>query len=164
VTAKHCAAEVLEVFDERHHVVPVGRVLMGHNVDLALLEVHGALPWHGLEPRQSSTLSIGERLCAWRFERGLGGVARERICGHIVRLTPRAGAPPLIELNHPYPPGTSGSALVDRDGRIAGVVVATNTDVGLAEPIDTVLAWDEASGSLGRSRASSLPVAKCTVP
>ncbi len=164
VTAKHCAAEVLEVFDERHRVVPVGRSFVGNDVDLALLDVRGTLPWRGLEPRKCATLQVGERLCAWRFERAASGVSRERICGRVVRLSPRAGAPPLIELNHPYPPGTSGSALVDRDGRIAGVVVASNTDVGVAEPIDTVLAWDEAGGALPRTKASSLPISKCTTP
>ena len=156
VTARHCATDVLAVFDETHHVVPVGQSLVGENIDLALLDVQGPLPWSGLEPRRSSTLQLGERLCAWRFERGIGGVERQRICGKLVRRVERAGAAPLIELSHPYPPGTSGSALVDRDGRIAGVVVASTADSGIAEPIDAILTWDEANSSVSRLARTSL--------
>jgi hypothetical protein len=42
-------------------------------------------------------------------------------------------------MNHPYPAGTSGSALVDREGRVVGIVVASNGITGVAEPIEGVL-------------------------
>jgi hypothetical protein len=42
-------------------------------------------------------------------------------------------------MSHPYPAGTSGSALVDRRGRVVGIVVASTGYAGLAEPIEGVL-------------------------
>jgi hypothetical protein len=42
-------------------------------------------------------------------------------------------------MNHPYPAGTSGSALVDREGRVVGIVIASTGVTGLAEPIEGVL-------------------------
>src|SRR3954470_17882592 len=136
VTARHCANEVLEVFDEQHRVEPTGRTHPPGDVDIALLDVAGKLPWGGLEPRAAATLEIGERLCAWRIERKLSGLlARERICARLLRTLARASAAPLLVLSHPYPRGTSGSALVDRDGKVVGVVVASTGEEGLAEPI-----------------------------
>jgi hypothetical protein len=139
VTARHCAQEVLEVFDEKHHVQPLSATQVPGDVDIALLNVAGKLPWDGLEPRAAATLEVGERLCAWRLERREGGLARERICARFLRGTPRPDAAPLLVLSHPYPRGTSGSALVDRSGRVVGVVVASTGEEGIAEPIDTLL-------------------------
>lgn len=140
VTARHCADHrVLEVLDEEHHVEPVQQVDAAGEVDLSVLEVVGKLPWPGLEMGSSASLPIGERLCAWRMRRGLSGMARERICAKVARREERAGADPLIVMNHPYPAGTSGSALVDREGRVVGIVVASTGLAGLAEPIEGVL-------------------------
>jgi hypothetical protein len=140
VTARHCADHrSLEVMDEQHRITPLEQVDALGEVDLSVLEVSGKLPWAGLEMRSAATVALGERLCAWRMRRGLDGIVRERICARVLRRTERAGDDPLLVMSHPYPAGTSGSALVDREGRVVGIVVASTGFVGLAEPIDGVL-------------------------
>jgi hypothetical protein len=140
VTARHCADHrMLEVLDEEHHVTPIQQVDAAGEVDLSVLEVAGKLPWPGLEMGSSAAVPIGERLCAWRMRRGVSGIERERICAKVARRDERAGADPLLVMNHPYPAGTSGSALVDREGRVVGIVVASTGLSGLAEPIEGVL-------------------------
>jgi hypothetical protein len=140
VTARHCADHrSLEVLDDDHLVTPINQVDAGGDVDLAVLELGGKVPWAGLEMRTAASVAVGERLCAWRMRRSFSGIARERICARLVRQKDRLGAPPLLVMNHPYPAGTSGSALVDREGRVVGIVVASTGLTGLAEPIDGIL-------------------------
>jgi trypsin-like peptidase len=140
VTARHCADHrSLEVLDEEHHVTPIEQVDAGGDVDLSVLELGGQMPWPGLEMAPAASVPIGERLCAWRMRRALSGITRERICARLVRREDRPGADPLLVMSHPYPAGTSGSALVDREGRVVGIVVASNGITGLAEPIEGVL-------------------------
>jgi S1-C subfamily serine protease len=55
----------------------------------------------------------------------------------------------LLIMSHPYPHGASGSPLVDRAGRAVGIVVATTSEIGIAEPIDAVI-------TLAERRASTL--------
>jgi hypothetical protein len=142
VTARHCADHrALDVLDDEHEVVPTGQFDAEGDVDLAVLDVPGKLPWSGLEIAPAAAVAIGERLCAWRMRRVLGGIARERICARLARRQPRQGADPLLVMNHPYPAGTSGSALVDREGRVVGIVVASTGMSGVAEPIDGVAKW-----------------------
>jgi Trypsin-like peptidase domain len=141
VTARHCADHrSLEVLDENHRVTPVDQVDAAGDVDLSVLEVAGKVPWPGLEMRSAASVVVGERLCAWRMQRSPTGILRERICAKVARRDERPGAAPLLVMGHPYPAGTSGSALVDRDGRVVGIVVASTGLTGLAEPIDGVLA------------------------
>jgi hypothetical protein len=140
VTARHCADHRnLEVLDEEHRVTPVEQVDAAGDVDLAVLEVAGKVPWPGLEMRPAASVVVGERLCAWHMHQGPSGIVRERICAKVVRRDERPGAAPLLVMGHPYPAGTSGSALVDREGRVVGIVVASTGLTGLAEPIDGVL-------------------------
>jgi hypothetical protein len=140
VTARHCADHRnVEVLDETNHLTPIRQVDAAGEVDLSVLEIDGKLPWEGFEMASAATVPIGERLCAWHIWRGTSGLLRERICAQLVRRQERAGADPLLVLNHPYPAGTSGSALVDREGRVVGIVVASTGVTGLAEPIDGVL-------------------------
>jgi S1-C subfamily serine protease len=140
VTARHCADHrMVEVLDEDHHVSPIQQVDAAGEVDLSVLEVAGKLPWPGLEMGSSAAVTIGDRLCAWRMRRGPSGIEHERICAKVARRDERAGADPLLVMNHPYPAGTSGSALVDREGRVVGIVVASTGLSGIAEPIEGVL-------------------------
>ena len=140
VTARHCADHrSLEVLDEEHHVTPIEQVDAGGEVDLSVLELGGQVPWPGLEMAPAASVPIGDRLCAWRMHRGISGITRERICARLVRRVDRPGADPLLVMNHPYPAGTSGSALVDREGRVVGIVVASDGITGVAEPIEGVL-------------------------
>src|SRR5262245_33619513 len=140
VTARHCADHrALEVLDEDHHVTPIQQVDAAGEIDLSVLEIGGKVPWPGLEMGSSASVPIGERLCAWRLRRGPSGITHERICAKVARRDERAGADPLLVMNHPYPAGTSGSALVDREGRVVGIVVASTGLTGLAEPIEGVL-------------------------
>jgi hypothetical protein len=140
VTARHCADHRnVEVLDEEHHLTPIRQIDAAGEVDLSVLEVDGKVPWEGFEMASAANVQIGERLCAWHLWRGQSGLSRERICAQLVRRQERVGADPLLVLNHPYPAGTSGSALVDREGRVVGIVVASTGVSGLAEPIDGVL-------------------------
>jgi hypothetical protein len=140
VTARHCADHRnVQVLDEEHHLTPIRQVDAAGEVDLSVLEVDEKLPWPGFEMASAASLPIGERLCAWHMWRGPNGILRERICARLIRRQERVGADPLLVLNHPYPAGTSGSALVDREGRVVGIVVASTGVSGLAEPIDGVL-------------------------
>jgi hypothetical protein len=139
VTARHCADHrLLEVLDDEHEVTPIAQIDAEGDVDLSMLEVAGKLPWSGLEIAPALAIPIGDRLCAWRMRRGTTGIARERICARLVRRQARPGADPLLVMNHPYPAGTSGSALVDREGRVVGIVVASTGMSGIAEPIEGV--------------------------
>jgi hypothetical protein len=140
VTARHCADHRnVEVLDEAYHLTPIRQIDAAGEVDLSVLEVDGKVPWEGFEMASAASVPIGERLCAWHLWRGQAGLSRERICAQLIRRQERAGADPLLVLNHPYPAGTSGSALVDREGRVVGIVVASTGVSGLAEPIDGVL-------------------------
>ena len=140
VTARHCADHRrLAVLDNEHQVTPVREIDADGDVDLSLLEVAGPLPWAGLEAAPSSSAAPGDRLCAWHMWRTEAGIERERICARLLRREERKGAEPLLVMSHPYPAGTSGSALVDRRGRAVGIVVASNGFSGLAEPIEE--AW-----------------------
>ncbi|HMJ52215.1 MAG TPA: serine protease [Polyangiaceae bacterium] len=140
VTARHCADHRnVEVLDEQHHLTPIRQVDAAGEVDLSVLEVDGKLPWEGFEMASAASVPLGERLCAWHMWRGPSGLLRERICARLIRRQERVGADPILVLNHPYPAGTSGSALVDREGRVVGIVVASTGVSGLAEPIDGVL-------------------------
>jgi hypothetical protein len=140
VTARHCADHRnVEVLDEQHQLTPTRQIDAAGEVDLSVLEVDGKVPWEGFEMASAATVPLGERLCAWHMWRGPSGLLRERICAQLVRRQERVGADPLLVLNHPYPAGTSGSALVDREGRVVGIVVASTGVSGLAEPIDGVL-------------------------
>ncbi len=140
VTARHCADHRnVEVLDEAHHLTPTRQIDAAGEVDLSVLEVAGKLPWEGFEMASAANVPLGERLCAWHMWRGPSGIQRERICAQLIRRQERIGSDPLLVLNHPYPAGTSGSALVDRDGRVVGIVVASTGVSGLAEPIEGVL-------------------------
>lgn len=140
VTAGHCADHrSLEVLDEQHEATPMKQIDARAGVDLAVLQMDGPIAWPGLVMRSASSVPIGERLCAWHMRRVDAGIARERICGRVVRREPRAIGAPLLVMNHPYPAGTSGSALVDHAGRVVGIVVASTGLTGLAEPIDELL-------------------------
>jgi hypothetical protein len=140
VTARHCAGHRdVEVLDEQYHVTPIRQVDAAGSVDLSVLEVEGKIPWGGLEMGSAASVPLGQRLCAWHIWRGPSGIARERICARLLRREERPGADPLLVMSHPYPAGTSGSALVDPEGRVVGIVVASTGYGGLAEPIDGVL-------------------------
>jgi len=140
VTARHCADHRnVEVADEQHRLTPIRQVDAAGEVDLSVLEADGKLPWEGFEMATAASVPIGARLCAWHMRRGPTGILRERICAQLIRRQERASADPLLVMNHPYPAGTSGSALVDREGRVVGIVVASTGISGLAEPIDGIL-------------------------
>lgn len=136
VTAKHCVGENIAIFDETSALDVSGYESARGDVDLARLEVRGPLPFGSLPVRPSETLSSGERLCAHRVEEGLGSPRRQTVCGRFDRFVERSAAPPLLRVRVPFPRGTSGSPLVDASGRVVGVVVATEGETGLAEPIE----------------------------
>lgn len=139
VTAKHCVGRRLELFDEAHRVAVRARHDAGGDTDVTLLELAGEVPWKGLAVRGAETLVPGERLCAWKVERDGENVVRQQVCGRFLRRASRDVGPPLLIVRHPFPHGTSGSALVDARGRAVGVVVATQQETGIAEPIEAAI-------------------------
>ncbi len=124
--------------DGDHAVSPIGQIDAPGDVDLSVLELAGEPPWQGLTMRAAASVAAGERLCAWRMHRDGDVIVRERICGRLTGRKARPGAAPLLVMSHAYPAGTSGSALVDRSGRVVGIVVASTGLAGLAEPIEGV--------------------------
>jgi hypothetical protein len=139
VTALHCAEEALELFDGQSWLRPRATAKAADGIDLAVLDFGAGPAWPGLTMRPASTVPLGERLCAWHVTHGPLGLRRERICARVVARKLRAVGSPWLVMSHPYPAGTSGSPLVDVEGRAVGVVVASDGVVGLAEPIEGVL-------------------------
>jgi hypothetical protein len=139
ITASHCAGDGLALFDGDRWLSPRATKRSTDGSDLAVLEF-AATAWSGLPLRLSSSLAIGERLCAWHMSRGATGVRRESICGRLIERRDRPSGYAWLVIGHPYPSGTSGSPLVDADGRVVGVVVASDGMAGFAEPIEAVFA------------------------
>ncbi|MCC6648522.1 MAG: trypsin-like peptidase domain-containing protein [Polyangiaceae bacterium] len=138
VTAGHCEGTQPVFFDERGKMKPTVRRDLAGGPDVAVFDLVGKSPWKPFAVRDSATLRQGETLCAFRTTRALFGVSRERVCGAFVGRTTRldfSGRPRLV-VNHPYVKGTSGSPLFDSAGRVVGVVVATTSNEGFAEPIE----------------------------
>jgi hypothetical protein len=69
----------------------------------------------------------------------------------------RAEATSLLVMSHPYPLGTSGSPLVDAEGRAVGVVVASDGLAGFAEPIESVFALAISSKKKSPSHSEAQP-------
>jgi hypothetical protein len=154
VTAAHCSGDGLSLFDGRHWLEPRSTWRASDGSDLALLDF--AVPaWSGLPTRSSTSVAIGERLCAWRVTRHDDRLHRESICARLVDRKSRPDGQPLLVTSHPYPCGTSGSPLVDVEGRAVGVVVASNGLVGFAEPIEAVLAIAENAGPVATGAGES---------
>jgi len=136
VTAKHCLGRSLVVFDDEDEVAIEGHREAEGEIDVALLQAEASLHTAALPTRASSSLRRGERLCGYRIEKKDGHVVRQRICGRFLRFATRDGAPPLLLVGTPFPRGASGSPLLDEEGHVVGVVVATQDAWGLAEPIE----------------------------
>jgi hypothetical protein len=137
VTALHCAEHhAIELFDGQRRLMSRARFKSIAGLDLALLDVGRELPWEGLAMRPAANVPLGERLCAWRMLREPRGLRREKICARVIARKPRAAFEPWLVMSHPYPQGTSGSPLVDAEGRVVGVVVASDGLAGFAEPIE----------------------------
>jgi hypothetical protein len=156
VTASHCAAEDLAIFDGRHWQKPRATAKASDGSDLAVLDFRGAA-WPGLVPRPAASVPLGERLCAWRVSRGPRGLQRESICARLIERKEGGGGRPILVMSHPYPSGTSGSPLVDAQGRAVGVVVASDGVSGFAEPIEAVF-------SIGRLPSANVSGTGARVP
>jgi hypothetical protein len=128
------------VRDESATREATGRLDASGGVDVSILDAGPSLPWDALPARASATVAPGERLCAVRVETTSRGLFREPICARVLHTLSREGEPPLLVLGHPFPHGTSGSPLLDAEGRAVGVVVATTDVAGFAEPIEAVVA------------------------
>lgn len=144
VTAKHCLSEGLQVFDADHSLSVSSHRAAPGAVDLASLAVEGPLPFPPLQLRASSSLQIGERLCALRIETTPSGPSRQEICGRFLGFEARDDAPPTLRLSSPFPRGTSGGPLLDADGKLVGVVVASQGEYGIAEAAEAALVLTEA--------------------
>lgn len=146
ITAKHCLGGEITVFDEAHSLEVSGQNEAKGEIDLALLETERPLPFTSLRPRPTKTLEEGERLCAQRVERGFGKLGRQTVCGRFGGFVERGDAPPLLRVRTPFPRGASGSPLVDHAGRVVGIVVASEGESGLAEPIEAAASLTRPQG------------------
>lgn len=138
VTARHCDGRDEAIFDERARVRPAWRhELTSGGPDVAVLDLERASPWQPLVVRASSTLQRGEPLCAFHVSRESNVLQRSEVCAPFLGRTFRldGGAPRLV-VGHAYAHGTSGSPLVDQQGRVVGIVVSTTDEAGFAEPIE----------------------------
>lgn len=139
VTARHCDGHDPSIFTERRTIVPTQRREIPNGPDVAVLETAGPLPegLRVLSTRASSSLREGEELCAFRTTKTLEGLTHERVCGKFAGTTFRLdGGRPRLVVNRPFEHGTSGSPLLDAQGRAVGIVVSTTASEGFAEPIE----------------------------
>lgn len=138
VTARHCDGHEEVVFDERARIKPTWRHEIAEGgPDIAVLDLDRASPWHAMSTRDSSTLREGETLCAFHVSRTDDSLARDRVCAPFTGRTLRFdGNAARLVIAHPFAHGTSGSPLVDTDGRVVGIVTSTTEDAGFAEPIE----------------------------
>jgi S1-C subfamily serine protease len=103
----------------RHEVL--GVVAADYENDLVLLALKGANTAPVLELADSSKVAIGEEIFAIGNPQGLEGT----ISSGIVSGIRAAGNATLIQITAPISPGSSGGPVLDTQGKVVGVAVAT---------------------------------------
>lgn len=123
VTNKHVVESLsLELVDEQ------GRTQMGRCVaeakedDLALVKATTFAGYLNLRPTEPK---YGEKVFIMGNPRGLQYTLSDGIVSHPVKKYPQGE---LFQHTAPQSPGSSGSAVLDPDGRVIGVVCSTITD------------------------------------
>jgi S1-C subfamily serine protease len=126
------AVTVAHVLRDGHPVYVAGRRARVLHVDrrldvavLAVRGVHAAAPLGGsAHAREQATVRVLRAGAA----RSLRATVRRTISARVRSLTGRAHVRPALELAAAVMPGDSGAPVVDRDGRVVGVIFAQASD------------------------------------
>lgn len=139
VTNRHvvAGADLLEVDTSDGRTLQVAAAEVGVLGDVAFVTVVGSLP---SVAKVDGRATVGSPIAAVGYPLGgpltlSKGIVIDRIAGH------PSGVPgTILRVSAAVQPGNSGGPLLDRQGRVAGVVYAIEiaTGFGLAIPINTV--------------------------
>lgn len=153
VTNRHVVteADVLEINTSDGRTLQVTAAEIGVLGDVAFVTVNGSLPvsadLEGRAPPGSDIAAVGYPLGGpLTLARG---VVIDRIAGQRFNVEG-----PIVRISAEVQPGNSGGPLLDREGRVAGIVVyaiESATGLGLAIPMDTV------NSLLRRAGTTSVP-------
>lgn len=130
--------------------------------DIAAIKVPaGALPF--LTSGSTSSLVAGDPVYAVTNVSGLTWSATDGILSAIrpADEVPGAGSGfRLLQFTAPVAPGSSGGALVDRNGALIGIITSGKGNTAFAVPIETVLGLPDSGhrSALGSGAALQLPV------
>ncbi|MEZ4404448.1 MAG: serine protease [Kofleriaceae bacterium] len=126
VTSHHVVADAvsIQVLDSRGVTYPATVMRDLEDVDLAVLDVPGAVPAHGLAVSPAAALTLGQPVFTIGFSSpatvGFDPAFAE---GPVTGLS-GLGQPWLFQLSVPVQPGNSGGPVVDEHGFAVGVIVA----------------------------------------
>ena len=147
VTNRHvvAGAERLEVDTADGRTLEVSTARVGVLGDVAFVTIDGTLP---VSADLSGTAAQGADIAAVGYPLGgpftiTRGVVIDRIDGFDFNVPGE-----IVRISAEVQPGNSGGPLLDRNGRVAGVVYAIEraTGLGLAIPMDTVNALIDDAG------------------
>ena len=147
VTNRHvvAGADVLQVDTADGTTLKVSTARVGVLGDVAFVTVDGTLP---VSANLSGRAAQGADIAAVGYPLGgpftiTRGVVIDRIDGFDSNVQGK-----ILRISAEVQPGNSGGPLLDRKGRVAGVVYAIEikTGLGLAIPMDTVNALIDAAG------------------
>jgi hypothetical protein len=149
------ATSVLATFPDGHRVALDALVAADESNDIVKLGQMGASTsiWPRLEGFLVSvtTPQVGSRVYVVGSPRGLGGTVSEGIVSGLRGRDELAGE--RLQLSAPISPGSSGSPVLDPDGRVVGVISSTLEDsqlLNFAIPASAVAELRESSGELLR--------------
>lgn len=131
VTNQHVidqAARIEAVLADGVEVEVLGLVAADEVDDLAILEVDGG-PFPVLTLADSASIEAGERIVVFGSPLGLSGSLSEGIVSAVrerglAEDVPGASDAPLLQITAAISPGSSGSPVMTRDGRVIGVAVS----------------------------------------
>lgn len=129
--------------------------------DVAALKIAaGGLP--NLVPGSNAVLASGDPVYAVTNANGLAWSATQGIVSAVrpADEVPGAGSGfRLLQFSAPIAPGSSGGALVDKNGELVGIITGGTGNSGFAVPVDSVLGLPESGHrvTLGSGAALQMP-------
>ena len=126
--------------------------------DVAALKISaGGLP--SLVPRTNAALAPGDSVYAVTNANGLAWSATEGILSAIRPADEIQGAGSgfrLFQFSAPVAPGSSGGALVDKNGELVGIITGSAGNAGFAVPVESVLGLPDSGHRVALGAGSSL--------